>query len=253
MNADSSSQDAIQKLRDTEEILKKRQDFLEQKISKELLIAKQNGIRNKRVTLQALKRKKRYQQHLARIDGILCNIENQREALENASTTREVLDTMSTAAATLKMAHQNMDTDSIDKLMTEITEQQEIGQEILDAISTPTGFADDIDELLNVTALPLKDELLSELEELKQEEIEEELQPSQLPSAPSELPSIPTFINSWLDPASFLTTIYLLLGFHFLFILFGLNLRTQHYLVIIMEQRQADCDITLKFCNKNTK
>ncbi|XP_039603880.1 charged multivesicular body protein 4a-like [Polypterus senegalus] len=181
MNADSSSQDAIQKLRDTEEILKKRQDFLEQKISKELLIAKQNGIRNKRVTLQALKRKKRYQQHLARIDGILCNIENQREALENASTTREVLDTMSTAAATLKMAHQNMDTDSIDKLMTEITEQQEIGQEILDAISTPTGFADDIDE----------DELLSELEELKQEEIEEELQPSQLPSAPSELPSIP--------------------------------------------------------------
>uniref|UniRef100_A0A8C4SKD9 Charged multivesicular body protein 4Bb n=1 Tax=Erpetoichthys calabaricus TaxID=27687 RepID=A0A8C4SKD9_ERPCA len=141
------SQDTIQNLRDTEEILKKRQDFLEQKISKELLIAKQNGIRNKRVALQALKRKKRYQQHLARIDGILCNIENQREALENASTNREVLDTMSTAAAALKMAHQNMDTDRIDKLMTEITEQQEIEHEISDAISTPIGFADDIDEV----------------------------------------------------------------------------------------------------------
>uniref|UniRef100_A0A8C4SLH5 Charged multivesicular body protein 4Bb n=1 Tax=Erpetoichthys calabaricus TaxID=27687 RepID=A0A8C4SLH5_ERPCA len=139
--------DTIQNLRDTEEILKKRQDFLEQKISKELLIAKQNGIRNKRVALQALKRKKRYQQHLARIDGILCNIENQREALENASTNREVLDTMSTAAAALKMAHQNMDTDRIDKLMTEITEQQEIEHEISDAISTPIGFADDIDEV----------------------------------------------------------------------------------------------------------
>uniref|UniRef100_A0A8C4SLA7 Charged multivesicular body protein 4Bb n=1 Tax=Erpetoichthys calabaricus TaxID=27687 RepID=A0A8C4SLA7_ERPCA len=147
MNANSSSQDTIQNLRDTEEILKKRQDFLEQKISKELLIAKQNGIRNKRVALQALKRKKRYQQHLARIDGILCNIENQREALENASTNREVLDTMSTAAAALKMAHQNMDTDRIDKLMTEITEQQEIEHEISDAISTPIGFADDIDEV----------------------------------------------------------------------------------------------------------
>lgn len=41
-------QDAIQKLRETEEMLAKKQDFLEKKIDAELLIAKKNGTKNKR-------------------------------------------------------------------------------------------------------------------------------------------------------------------------------------------------------------
>ncbi|XP_033848845.1 charged multivesicular body protein 4c-like [Acipenser ruthenus] len=94
-------QEAIQKLRDTETILVRKQEFLEDKIHKELLTAKKNGTKNKRAALQALKRKK------AR-DGTLSTIEYQREALENTSTNTEVLKTMSEAALAMKRAHNDM-------------------------------------------------------------------------------------------------------------------------------------------------
>lgn len=40
--------DAIQKLRETENMLQKKQDFLEKKIEQELDTAKKNGTKNKR-------------------------------------------------------------------------------------------------------------------------------------------------------------------------------------------------------------
>lgn len=41
-------QEAIQRLRETEEMLTKKQDHLEKKIEEELLTAKRNGTKNKR-------------------------------------------------------------------------------------------------------------------------------------------------------------------------------------------------------------
>lgn len=40
--------EAIQKLRETEEMLMKKQDFLEKKIEQEIAIARKNGTKNKR-------------------------------------------------------------------------------------------------------------------------------------------------------------------------------------------------------------
>ncbi|NP_998622.1 charged multivesicular body protein 4c [Danio rerio] len=158
-------QEAIQKLRETEEMLAEKQDFLEKKIDAELLIAKKNGTKNKRAALQALKRKKRYEKQLAQIDGTLSTIEFQREALENANTNTEVLKNMGFAAKAMKTAHENMDIDKVDDLMQDITEQQELAQEISDAISRPVGFGEEFDE----------DELMAELEELEQEELDKDL------------------------------------------------------------------------------
>ncbi|KAL7827477.1 hypothetical protein SRHO_G00331950 [Serrasalmus rhombeus] len=181
-------QEAIQKLRETEAMLTKKQEFLEQKIEAELLTAKKNGTKNKRAALQALKRKKRYEKQLAQIDGTLSTIEFQREALENANTNTEVLKNMGFAAKAMKNAHQNMDIDKVDDLMQDITEQQELAQEISDAISRPVGFGEEFDE----------DELLAELEELEQEELDNTLleiggtENVPLPSVPStSLPSKP--------------------------------------------------------------
>ncbi|XP_071401225.1 charged multivesicular body protein 4b-like, partial [Centroberyx affinis] len=181
-------QDAIQRLRDTEEMLTKKQDFLEKKIEQELLTAKKNGTKNKRAALQALKRKKRLEKQLTQIDGTLSTIEFQREALENANTNTEVLKNMGFAAEAMKSAHQHMDIDKVDDLMQDITEQQELAQEISDAISKPVGFGEDFDE----------DELMAELEELEQEELDKNLlevgdtEDVPLPSVPStSLPSRP--------------------------------------------------------------
>lgn len=41
-------QEAVQRLRETEEMLAKKQDFLEKKIEQELVTAKKNGTKNKR-------------------------------------------------------------------------------------------------------------------------------------------------------------------------------------------------------------
>ncbi|XP_003448421.1 charged multivesicular body protein 4b [Oreochromis niloticus] len=179
-------QEAIQRLRETEEMLAKKQDFLEKKIEQELVTAKKNGTKNKRAALQALKRKKRYEKQLAQIDGTLSTIEFQREALENANTNTEVLKNMGFAAKAMKAAHENMDIDKVDDLMAEITEQQEVAQEISDVISRPVGFGEDYDE----------DELMAELEELEQEELDKNLLEiggtENLPSVPStSLPSKP--------------------------------------------------------------
>lgn len=46
-----TASEAIQKLRETEEMLVKKQDFLEKKITQELMTAKKNGTKNKRGNL----------------------------------------------------------------------------------------------------------------------------------------------------------------------------------------------------------
>ncbi|XP_062335295.1 charged multivesicular body protein 4c isoform X1 [Osmerus eperlanus] len=175
-----SSQEAIHRLRETEEMLTKKQEYLEKKIEQEIAIAKKNGMKNKRAALQALKRKKRYEQQLTQIDGTLSTIEFQREALENANTNTEVLKNMGFAAKAIKSVHQNMDLEKIDSLMQDITEQQEVAQEICDAISRPFGEVFD------------EDELLAELAELEQEELEESMKNmGRLPRVPSsKLPSV---------------------------------------------------------------
>ena len=66
--------EAIQKLRETEEMLNKKQDFLEKKVDAETATARKNAKTNKRVALGALKRKKRYEKQLQQIDGTLTTI-----------------------------------------------------------------------------------------------------------------------------------------------------------------------------------
>ncbi|XP_069112655.1 charged multivesicular body protein 4c-like isoform X2 [Argopecten irradians] len=173
-------QDAIQKLSEVQEMLMKKSAFLEKKIDGELATAKKNGTKNKRVALQALKRKKRYEKQLTNIDGTLSTIEFQREALENANTNTEVLKVMGVAAKAMKGAHKDLDVDQVHNMMDEVADQQEVANEISEAISNPVGFGEDVDE----------DDLLAELEELEQEDLDEQL----LNVGPimDDLPSVPT-------------------------------------------------------------
>ncbi|XP_005110710.1 charged multivesicular body protein 4c [Aplysia californica] len=172
-------QEGIQRLREVEEMLMKKSDFLEKKIDAEIATAKKNGTRNKRVAIQALKRKKRYDKQLQQIDGTLSTIEFQREALENASTNTEVLKVMGVAARALKGAHNNLDVDQVHDLMDDVAEQQEVANEISEAISNPVGFGQDMDE----------DDLLAELEELEQEDLDRQLLDV---GGTEDLPSVPT-------------------------------------------------------------
>lgn len=156
---------AITNLRDIENMLTKKQEYLEKKINIELNIAKTNGTKNKRAAIQALKRKNRYAKQLQQIDGTLATLEMQREALEGANTNTAVLESMKSAADALKKAHKHMDVDQVHNMMDDIGEQQDVAREISEAISNPVAFGQDIDD----------DDLEKELEALEQENLDEEL------------------------------------------------------------------------------
>lgn len=125
-------------------------------------------------------RKKRYEQQLTQIDGTLTTIEYQREALESASTNTAVLQAMQFSSQALKQAHNNLDLDKVHDVMDEISEQQQIANEIAQAISQPTGLGAMADE----------DELMKELEDLEQEGLNEQLLNTEyvgtLPAVPSD-------------------------------------------------------------------
>ena len=66
-NKQPTPQEAIQKLRETEDMLTKKADFLEKRIEQELASAKKHGTKNKRAALNALKRKKRLEKQQEQI------------------------------------------------------------------------------------------------------------------------------------------------------------------------------------------
>ncbi|KAF7273544.1 charged multivesicular body protein shrub [Rhynchophorus ferrugineus] len=176
-----STSDAIQKLRETQDLLTKKQEYLEKQIDDCILIAKKNASKNKRVALQALKKKKRLEKTLLQVDGTLTTLDLQKDALEGANTNAAVLISMRDAAAALKNAHKNLDIDNVHDIMDDIAEQHDLANEISNAISNPVGFGDDIDE----------DELNKELEELETENFESDLidvpGPTKLPPLPSQI------------------------------------------------------------------
>ncbi|KAK3581215.1 hypothetical protein CHS0354_024758 [Potamilus streckersoni] len=139
-------QESIRGLRKIEDKLNKMSEFLEEKVKEESTIVKKNATKNKRVALAALKRKKLCEKQLLHIGGTLSTIKLQRAALENAKINAEVFKAMASVSAALKSAHHNIDIEKVHSLMEDVVEQQEIGQEISDAISNPAGFGQDVDE-----------------------------------------------------------------------------------------------------------
>ena len=80
----------MQKLKQTEEMLERNQEYLDMKYDVANATAKKHARTNKRLALQALKRRKCAEQQLRKIDGALTILEFQREALENVETNIEL-------------------------------------------------------------------------------------------------------------------------------------------------------------------
>ena len=157
-------QEEIQKLKLTEKMLQEKADLIEKRVEQERFIAKKNTTKDKRVALSALKRKKKYEKQLQGIRSTLSTLRSQRDALENASTNMDILELMGDSAKALKHAQKNMNVDQIHDTMDEIAEQQELANEISDAIANPVGFGHDVDDA----------DLLKELEALEQKHLTEQ-------------------------------------------------------------------------------
>ena len=74
---------AIQNLRETTEMLEKRHDFLEKKIESEMVVSRKNAKINKRMAMNALKKKKRYDKYLQQTEKLQRQMEEISEAISN--------------------------------------------------------------------------------------------------------------------------------------------------------------------------
>ncbi|KAF8975429.1 hypothetical protein BGZ46_009129 [Entomortierella lignicola] len=188
--------DSIVELRNTLQMLEKRETFLQTKIDNELKIAKANATKNRRAALMALKRKKQYEGQIEKISGSRLTIETQVMAIENANVNLETMKALKAGAAAMADIHGSMDINKVDQTMEQIREQMDIADEISSVISQPVGGID-MDE----------DELARELDELEQEELDKKLMETErtpqigLPSVPNHEPARPRTITKYFkDP-----------------------------------------------------
>ncbi|KAG0230031.1 ESCRT-III subunit protein snf7 [Actinomortierella wolfii] len=182
--AKPTPKDSIVQLRETLQMLEKRETFLQAKVDNELKIAKANATKNRRAALMALKRKKQFETQIEKISGSRLTIETQVMAIESANVNLETMKAMRAGAEAMKGIHRDMDINKVDSIMEEIREQMDLAEEVSNAISEPGAFGIDLDE----------DELTKELEELEQEELDKQLMETQaqprigLPSVPTHVP-----------------------------------------------------------------
>ncbi|CAJ0627985.1 3549_t:CDS:2, partial [Entrophospora sp. SA101] len=93
---------AIVNLRDTLQMLEKREKHLQSKIDAELKTARSNATTNKRAALMALKRKKQYETQLEKLSGAKFTIETQVMAIESANVNLETMKAMEKGAEAMK-------------------------------------------------------------------------------------------------------------------------------------------------------
>jgi len=177
-------QQSVSKLRETTDMLEKREQFLQKKIEKETQLAKDYmKKKNKNAALACLKRKKVYEAQIDKLAAARMTIETQSMILEGAQVNLEAMSAMKMGAQSMKTIHKDLDIDKVDDVMDEIQDQMSIANEISDAISQPLA-GNTIDE----------DELLSELDELSEEALTDQLNGINEPATSSsvKMPSVPS-------------------------------------------------------------
>lgn len=158
-----SPKEGITKMRETLEMLEKRDAYLTAKVDHENAEARKfMHAKNKRAALMCLKRRKTYESQIEKINGAIMTLQTQLMAIESANITMATMDAMRTGADVMKHAQKNMTVDDVDKTMEQIQEQIDVSNEIETAIAQPLG-----------NVLFDDDELNAELEALEQENLDE--------------------------------------------------------------------------------
>ena len=149
--------DTIMDLKKQVEMLEKKESLLEVKCENEVTNAKKFMTqKNKKKALECLKRKKLLEKNMNSLFGMKFNLETQINALEQANTSKNILDSIKNSNEILKK--HKVDVDDVEDLKDDLVEQIEEMEEVSSILAEP--IHNDIDE----------DELLEELEDLDNQE-----------------------------------------------------------------------------------
>eukprot|EP00667_Euglena_gracilis_P020350 EG_transcript_22038 len=169
----------IQKLGDTLDVLEKREAVLNKKIEAELGKAREATKKgNKTLAMTHLKRKKQLEDQLSKLSAQRGNIETMQMKMEEATINLETIKAQKDAARALKETYGKMNADKIDAEMEKVREAMDTAQEISDALAQPL-TNDALDE----------DDLEAELAQMEQEELDKEMLGV---GGKTAMPSVPT-------------------------------------------------------------
>ncbi|KAJ2902708.1 hypothetical protein MKZ38_000218 [Zalerion maritima] len=172
---------AILDLRSQLEMLQKREKHLQAQIDEQDALARKNVSTNKNAAKAALRRRKGHEQRLEQTMSQILTLEQQVNAIESANINRETLAAMERAGKAMKGIHQNLTPEKVDETMESLREQNQLSEEIVQAISSAQ-VGEPLDE----------DELDAELEDLQQEQLDNQmLKSGKVPAAAERLPSVP--------------------------------------------------------------
>ena len=163
---------SLECLRKTIDDISRRSQVLQNKAHNELkdaLVRKRQG--DKSGALIALKRKKLYESEIGKLEGARMNLEQQLFAVEGASMNKSIFESLKTGNNMLKQVHGGMKIEDVDKLKDEMEEQQDMLNEVNQAISAPIGIMNTGDD----------EELMNELDELEAKEYESGMLEMNLP------------------------------------------------------------------------
>ncbi|KAL1973155.1 hypothetical protein VTN31DRAFT_6697 [Thermomyces dupontii] len=176
--------EAILALRGQLDMLQKREKHLEQQIAEQENIAKKNVQTNKNVAKAALRRKKLHEKNLEQTQAQIMQLEQHVYTIEAANINQETLQAMNQASEAMKRMHAGLTMDKVDEMMDKIREQQQLAEEISNAItSNPVGEQPD------------EDELQAELDELEQEAMDEQMLKTGTVPVADQLNRLPTAAN----------------------------------------------------------
>jgi charged multivesicular body protein 4 len=180
-----SPKNAILALRSQLDMLQKREKHLQNQIDEQDALARKHVSTNKNAAKTALKRKKVHEHSMDQTVGQIASLEQQINAIESANINRETLAAMENAGKTMKLIHKDLTPEKVDDIMDKLREQNELSEDIVNAISNnPLGEAVDDDELEN------------ELDQLQQEKLDEEMLKTGNVPISDDVHKIPTIPNT---------------------------------------------------------
>jgi len=185
-------QATLERLRDAQTTMEKREEYLEKRISQEVTAAKDHARKLKKAeALKCLKRKRMYEAQQQTLAGARVTLDAQILAIEGHSATFAAFTAMREGAQTMKGLNNNMNVEDVDEMMDDIREAMDDAKEVGDALSRPVGLDGLDDEDLEKELVELQREQEREQGLLQQREHEkEQLRPAGLDDLAS-MPSVP--------------------------------------------------------------
>jgi len=159
-----SPEDAIKRLNETAEMLRKRQAFLQHQIDGETeqikkLLKEKKDPNNRKKAQTVLKKRKLKEKSVDTLERQIMNLETQVLTLQEAVVGVDGYKAQRVFTDAMKKIHEGMSIDDVEEQNMDVQEQLQIASEISEALANPVG-GQEFDEVVDLTQRRGKEEMI---------------------------------------------------------------------------------------------